>query len=63
MTTFLIAFAVMALVVLMMAVGVIFSGREIKGSCGGINAMEGGSCELCGATEPCDSDKPADART
>lgn len=55
MITFLIAFAVMALVVAAMSVGVMVSGREIKGSCGGINNFEGGACEMCGATEVCDA--------
>jgi len=55
MTTFLIAFSVMALVVLAMSVGVMFTGREIKGTCGGINNFEGGACELCGATNECDA--------
>lgn len=37
MTIFLITFAVMALVFLMMAIGVIFGRDAIKGSCGGAN--------------------------
>lgn len=57
MTVFLIAFSVMALTVLAMSVGVMFSGREIKGSCGGISNFEGGACELCGATSECEAPK------
>ncbi|HEV7279384.1 MAG TPA: (Na+)-NQR maturation NqrM [Pirellulaceae bacterium] len=38
--TILIAFVVFALAALAMAVGVIVSGRTIKGSCGGLAAMK-----------------------
>ena len=45
----LVAFGVMALVVAGMAVGVMFTGREIKGSCGGVGGdcacSKGGSCK------------------
>ena len=59
MMIFFTACAVMVLVVLAMSVGVMFSGREIKGTCGGINNFEGGACELCGATSECDApEKP-----
>lgn len=37
MTYFFITFALMLMVVLIMAVGVIFGRRAIKGSCGGLN--------------------------
>lgn len=55
MIIFLIAFGVMALVVAGMSVGVMVSGREIKGTCGGINNFQGGGCELCGSTEKCEA--------
>lgn len=59
MTVFVIAFCVMALTILAMSVGVMFSGREIKGTCGGINNFVGGACELCGATSECEApEKP-----
>ncbi len=51
-----IVFLIFALVILMMSVGVIFSGKCIKGSCGGLNIQTGGDeskdgrCNLCGAT-------------
>ena len=41
LTLILVVFGVMALVVAAMAVGVMFTGREIKGSCGGVG---GGDC-------------------
>lgn len=43
-----IAFVVMALAVLAMAVGVLVTGREIKGSCGGLNAIDGADCACRG---------------
>jgi hypothetical protein len=46
--TFLLAFGFIALMVLGMAVGVIFSGRTIKGSCGGLNAItDADKCLVC----------------
>ncbi|MBB93823.1 MAG: hypothetical protein CML68_04350 [Rhodobacteraceae bacterium] len=48
MTTVFFAFGLLALVMLGMAVGVIFSGRTIKGSCGGLNAISGADhCLVC----------------
>lgn len=49
MTTFLVVFAVMMLAVSAMAVGVMVSGREIKGSCGGLNTE--GDCPCKGSCE------------
>jgi hypothetical protein len=45
MQTFLAALIVFALVMLAMAIGVLFSGRRLRGSCGGV----GDSCR-CSAT-------------
>lgn len=49
MNTFLITFLFFLLFVVVMAVGVIFSNRKIKGSCGGLNNVDGleGECLLC----------------
>ena len=48
MTTFIFAFALLMLVMLGMALGVIFMGRTIKGSCGGLNAISGADhCLVC----------------
>ena len=51
MEIFLTAFAVFALVMVGMAVGVIFSNRRIKGSCGGLAAWKDDlgkpMCEAC----------------
>jgi hypothetical protein len=46
--TFVLAFALLLTVIVGMAVGVIFSGRTIKGSCGGLNAIAGADhCLVC----------------
>ncbi len=49
MNTFLITFLFFLLFVVVMAVGVIFGNRKIKGSCGGLNSVDGleGDCLLC----------------
>lgn len=48
MLTFLLAFALLMIVMLGMALGVIFSGRTIKGSCGGLNAIsDADHCVVC----------------
>ena len=44
MTLFLISFAIIALVITLMSIGVIFGRGAIKGSCGGVNKE--GEC-LC----------------
>lgn len=52
MQTFIIAFVVIAIAVLGMAVGVLFGRHGIKGSCGGINTIQGleSSCPACSGT-------------
>lgn len=48
MSTFILAFVVLGLAVLGMALGVMLSGRTIKGSCGGLNAISGADrCVVC----------------
>lgn len=48
MQTAILAFALLCIVVLGMAVGVIFSGRRIRGSCGGLNAIgDADHCLVC----------------
>jgi uncharacterized protein len=56
MTYFLITFAVMLSVIAIMAIGVIFGRKAIKGSCGGgMNKAE------CVCVEKCDKRKKLDA--
>ncbi|ASP33843.1 MULTISPECIES: (Na+)-NQR maturation NqrM [Stappiaceae] len=48
MATFVLAFALLLTVIVGMAVGVMFSGRTIKGSCGGLNAIsDADHCVVC----------------
>lgn len=55
MIYFVITFAFMLLIVVIMAVGVIFGRKAIKGSCGGANNGE------CVCVEKCDKRKKRDA--
>ena len=55
MIYFLVTFIFMLIVVAIMAIGVIFGRRAIKGSCGGANTGE------CVCVEKCDKKKKRDA--
>jgi hypothetical protein len=55
MTLFLISFAVIAIVIFIMAIGVVFGRQAIKGSCGGAN---NGDC-IC--VEKCDKRRRLEA--
>lgn len=57
-TLILVVFGVMAFVVAAMAVGVMFTGREIKGSCGGVG---GGDC-ACSKGGSCTTPETAESR-
>jgi len=49
MTVFLITFVFFALIITLMAVGVIVKNKPIKGSCGGLNDVGiDGACVICG---------------
>lgn len=60
MTTMLLSFIVILLVIAGMSVGVINGRRAISGSCGGLSG--GGSCELCSGRGQCRREK-AEVRT
>ena len=48
MSTFILAFILLALVVVGMSLGVMLMGKTIKGSCGGLNAISGADkCAVC----------------
>ena len=55
MNTLILTFIIFALVMIGMAIGVIVNNREIKGSCGRLNAIEGldGACDICEVKEQC----------
>lgn len=55
MTLFLITFAVIAVVVFIMAIGVMFGRQAIKGSCGGSGGAE------CVCTEKCEKRRQMEA--
>ena len=64
MSTVLFALAIFALAFAGMAVGVIFSNRCIKGSCGGLNNIEGAEgCSQCGGCSVGDKMKEHDHAT
>ncbi|MGZ8216334.1 (Na+)-NQR maturation NqrM [Methylomagnum sp.] len=56
MTLFLITFAIIAVVITLMSVGVIFGRDAIKGTCGGVN--NGGEC-IC--TQKCEKRRKLEA--
>lgn len=56
MTIFLITFIAMLIVVILMAIGVLFGRKAIKGSCGGASAGE------CICVEKCEKRKQLEAQ-
>jgi len=55
MNLFLVTFAVFIFVMIAMAIGVLVNNRAIKGSCGGLNDIEGlkGACDICEGKKAC----------
>lgn len=55
MNVFIVTFVVFLLVMIGMAVGVIVSNRAIKGSCGGLNDIDGlqSACDICEGKKQC----------
>jgi len=56
MSVFLLSFLIFSLVALGMALGVIFSNKELKGSCGGLGNIPGISGD-CSCSNPCEKKK------
>ena len=48
MATFLVTFAVFTLAAAGLGVGYLLANKELKGSCGGLSAMSGEPCPVCG---------------
>jgi hypothetical protein len=62
MEIFLLVFVLMVSAVAAMAIGVIVANRRIRGSCGGLGAIEGleSACEVC--VKPCRKRRAAQRR-
>jgi len=58
MEIFLATFLIMLTAIGGMAVGVIFKRHPIKGSCGGLNKIDGVEC-LAGCSKPCEKRRQA----
>lgn len=58
MSTFLLVFLIVVLLVAGMSVGVIFGRKPISGSCGGMSAVGiSSSCDICGGnTQKCEEE-------
>ena len=56
MSTVIVTIFVFSLAFIGMAIGVILSNREIKGSCGGLNTIMGGKspCDICAMKDRCE---------
>lgn len=54
MKMFLVSLVVMLAAIAGMAVGVIFSNKKLKGSCGGLGKVMGDDCMFCEKKEECD---------
>lgn len=59
MQIFMITFVVFLIAVAAMAVGVVFSKRAIKGSCGGVSGLQGFENHSCSCKNPCENRKKA----
>jgi hypothetical protein len=57
MEMFLATFIIMVIAVLGMAIGVLLGRSPIKGSCGGLNSIDGLECDIC--TKPCEKKQQA----
>lgn len=59
MSTLILTFFIFITVVAAMSIGVILNGRAIKGSCGGLNDIEGlnGACDICEGKKVCERRK------
>lgn len=56
--TFLVTFSALVIVMAIMAVGVIFKGKKLQGSCGGLGRVIGEDCMFCDKKDECDTHQP-----
>lgn len=61
MITFVFVFAFMVIVVLAMSIGVMMSGKKMKGSCGGVGNIPGMESQ-CSCDNPCDKKQKREAQ-
>jgi len=55
MTYFIITLAILFLFIVFMSIGVLMGKEPLKGSCGGLGKVMGGSkCEICGDRHKCE---------
>ena len=55
MTYFIITLAILSLFIVFMSIGVLMGKEPLKGSCGGLGKVMGGSkCEICGDRHKCE---------
>ncbi len=58
MATFVLAAIIFGILFAGMAIGVIFQNKPLKGTCGGLNQLTGGECEICGGDpNKCESEE------
>ncbi len=62
LTTFLITFVVLLVVVLIMSIGYWIQRKTISGSCGGIASLGMGIEKVCDCPEPCEKRKAREAK-
>ena len=61
MNYFFITLFVMLIAITAMAIGVILSNKEVKGSCGGLGKILGDECSFCGKKDECEQNKKLEA--
>ena len=50
---YLVTFAFMVMFIVLLSLGVIFQGKRLKGSCGGLGKVMGDKCSICEKRDKC----------